>query len=309
MTQSLDPTVLPPSFPDHTQLPDEDGTFVKNFQEHPQSILLTDSILPVLQRLHPDGQYAIGQDCGIYWRETDPPERGAEAPDWFYVAGVPPLLDGQFRRSYVLWREFIAPLIAIELASGDGSPERDRAPLSRTKGQKPGKFWVYEQIIRIPYYAIFIVSTGTLEVYHLVNGSYRLLPPNDRGHFVIEPMNVELGVWEGNYDNQKLRWLRWWDSEGNLLLIGNERVAIVEQEIQIERDRAQRAEQEIQTERDRAQRAEQEIQTERDRAQRAEQEIQTERDRAAQQQQEAISRLLRMGLTAEQVAEALSLEL
>ena len=40
---------LPPPFPDHTQLPDEDGTFVKNFQEHPQSILLTDSIGPILQ--------------------------------------------------------------------------------------------------------------------------------------------------------------------------------------------------------------------------------------------------------------------
>ncbi|MFO7090179.1 transcriptional regulator, partial [Arthrospira platensis PCC 7345] len=32
------------TLPDHTQLPCEDGTFVKNFQEHPQSILLTDSI-------------------------------------------------------------------------------------------------------------------------------------------------------------------------------------------------------------------------------------------------------------------------
>ena len=63
-------------FPDHTQLPESDGTFVfakrafgKNFQEHPQSILLTDSIEPVLQELHPDNRYAIGQDCGIYWRE------------------------------------------------------------------------------------------------------------------------------------------------------------------------------------------------------------------------------------------------
>lgn len=92
MTQSLDPIVVPPAFPDHTQLPESDGTFVKNFQEHPQSILLTDSIGPVLQQRHPDGQYAIGQDCGIYWRETDPPERGAEAPDWFYVPNVPPLL-------------------------------------------------------------------------------------------------------------------------------------------------------------------------------------------------------------------------
>jgi hypothetical protein len=64
-------TELPHSgtkLPDHTQLPDSDGTFVKNFLEHLQSILLTTSIEPILQRLHPDGHYAIGQDSGIYWR-------------------------------------------------------------------------------------------------------------------------------------------------------------------------------------------------------------------------------------------------
>jgi hypothetical protein len=55
---------------------------VKNFQEHPQSILFTDSIRPVLQQLHPTEDYCIGQDSGIYWRIMDPPERSAEAPDW-----------------------------------------------------------------------------------------------------------------------------------------------------------------------------------------------------------------------------------
>lgn len=79
---------LPPPFPDQNQLPDKDGSFVKNFQEHPQGLLLTDSIGPILQQLHPDGQYLIGQDCGIYCRETDPPEEGAETPDWFYIAEV-----------------------------------------------------------------------------------------------------------------------------------------------------------------------------------------------------------------------------
>jgi hypothetical protein len=34
----------PITLSDHTQLPDSDGTFVKNFQEHPQSIVLTSSI-------------------------------------------------------------------------------------------------------------------------------------------------------------------------------------------------------------------------------------------------------------------------
>ena len=171
MDETITATGLPPAFPDHTQLPDEDGTFVKNFQEHPQSIILTDSIGPVVERLHPDGQYAIGQDCGIYWRETDPPERGAEAPDWFYVPNVPATLDG-FRRSYVLWREHMAPFIALEFASGNGEEERDRTPLSVAADgttTKPGKFWVYERIIRIPYYGIYEMRTGNLEVYHLID--------------------------------------------------------------------------------------------------------------------------------------------
>jgi hypothetical protein len=52
MTQSLNPTTLPPAFPDHTQLPDSDGTFVHNFLAHPQSILLTDSLETTLQTLN-----------------------------------------------------------------------------------------------------------------------------------------------------------------------------------------------------------------------------------------------------------------
>ena len=205
MTTSLSATGLPPAFPDRTQLPESDGTFVKNFLEHPQTILLTDSLESTLQTLHPEGQYAIGQDSGIYWRETDPPERGAEAPDWFYVPNVPPLLDGEIRRSYVLWREYMVPIIAIELASGDGSEERDNTPLSRLPEritQKPGKFWVYEQIIRIPYYDIYTIKTSQLEVYNWVNARYRLLEPNDRGHYPIDRMGVELGVWFGSYQNQ-----------------------------------------------------------------------------------------------------------
>ncbi|WP_017306385.1 Uma2 family endonuclease [Spirulina subsalsa] len=271
MTQGISKIDLPPAFPDHTQLPESDGTFVKNFQEHPQSIILTDSLTPILQQRHPDGYYAIGQDCGIYWRETDPPEQGAEAPDWFYVPNVPPLLNGQIRRSYVLWREFITPLIALEFASGDGSVERDRTPLVQSNPRtRPGKFWVYENILRIPYYGIFLVVTGTLEMYHLVNGFYEPLPPNERGHYPINPLGVELGVWQGNYQNQAQRWLRWWDRDGNLLLTGRE-------EAEQERQRTQEAEQ---------------------RAQESE-----------QARLNAIAQLQQFGLNAEQIAQALSLPL
>jgi Uma2 family endonuclease len=247
MDERITATGLPPAFPDHTQLPDEDGTFVKNFQEHPQSIILTDSIGPVVERLHPDGQYAIGQDCGIYWRETDPPERGAEAPDWFYVPNVPATLDG-FRRSYVLWREHMAPFIALEFASGNGEEERDRTPLTVAADgttTKPGKFWVYERIIRIPYYGIYEMRTGNLEVYHLIDFVYRRMEPNERGHYPIPVLDVELGLWQGSYQNQELLWLRWWDSQGNLLLTGSEQVEIERALVEQERERAEQAERKV----------------------------------------------------------------
>jgi Uma2 family endonuclease len=280
MTTHRDPVILPPGFPDHIQLPDSDGTFVKNFQEHPQSILLTDALGPVLERLHPDGQSAIGQDCGIYWRETDPPENGAEAPDWFYVPGVPPLLDGQIRRSYVLWREYEAPLIALEFASGDGSEERDQTPLSRypveTKA-KPGMFWVYEHIIRIPFYGIYEIQTGRLEFHQLSPVRYRQLSPNERGHYPIEPLQVELGLWQGTYQNQTQLWLRWWDLEGNLLLTGSEQAKVEQAKLELAQAQLQ-------------------------------QEVQA-RHLAEQAQQDAIPRLLQLGLTVDQIAAALGLSI
>ena len=179
-----------------------------------------------MQRLHPDGHYAIGQDCGIYWRLTEPPEKGAVAPDWFYVPNVPPLLDGKIRRSFVLFHELSAPLIALEFASGDGSEERDATPLLTTpegKSTTPGKFWIYEHVIRIPYYGIYEINSSKLEVYHLEDFTYRKLSPNARDHYPILPLDVELGLWQGCYLGQEQLWLRWWDVQGGLLLIGQER--------------------------------------------------------------------------------------
>ena len=211
------PTVpdQPDDLPGHLELPEENGEFVQNFRELPQSLLLSSSIWPVLESIHPDRQFAVGQDSGIYWRLTNPPERGAVAPDWFYVPGVPPDLDGHYRRSYVLWKELISPAVIIEYASGDGSEERDRTP-------HEGKFWIYEKAVHGGYYAIFVVETGELEVYRLEGTRYRRLEPNERGHYAIEPLGVELGVWHAFFWNETAPWLRWYDTQGKLLPIADE---------------------------------------------------------------------------------------
>ena len=242
-TSPLSVATNPINLPDHKQLPESDGTFVKNFQEHPQSIVLTSSIAPVLEKLHPDGRYCIGQDSGIYWRMMEPPEKGAEAPDWFYVPNVSPLLDGEYRRSYVMWKEFVAPLIAIEFVSGSGKEERDATPPSET--EKAGKFWVYEQAIRIPYYAIFDTWKDSLEVYHLFDNRYTKIQPNNRGHYLVPPMGVELGL---KFEND-VAWLRWWDDTGNLLLTGDERAVEAEQkQVQAEQKQVQAEQKQVQAE-------------------------------------------------------------
>ncbi|MCS6959835.1 MAG: Uma2 family endonuclease [Pseudanabaenaceae cyanobacterium SKYGB_i_bin29] len=234
--------------PDHNQLPESDGAIVENFAEHPQSILLTSAIYPILQQLHPDGQFTIGQDSGIYWQITADPLKGCIAPDWFYVPNVPPMLEGKYRRSYVLWQEKVPPLIVIEFVSGDGREERDQTPPS--PGCKPGKFWVYEQGIRVPYYGIYEVSKGAVEVYHLVNDRYQRMVANARGHIFIPEMGVSLGIWQGCYCGMELPWLRWYDGEGKLLPTGEERAELERQRAELERQRAefeyQRAEQERQ---------------------------------------------------------------
>ena len=204
--------------PDHTQLPDSDGAIVTNFQEHPQGVLLTATLEPYFKQRHPQGDYAVGQDSGIYWRWTEPPLKGAVAPDWYYVSGVPTKLAGKPRRSYVLWKERVPPTIVLEFVSGNGSEERDATP-------SKGKFWIYEQRIGAEYYGIYEVDPGRIEMYRLVNGRYELQPLNPSGRFSIEPMGLELGIWRGTYQALDLPWMRWWYPDGLLIPTGHELAA------------------------------------------------------------------------------------
>jgi hypothetical protein len=78
----------------------------------------------------------------------------------------------------------------------------------------------------------------------LVDFTYQKVPQNSRGHYAIPPLGVELGLWQGSYlNNPEQLWLRWWDENGNLLLISSE---VAEQERQRAEQERQRAEQEKQ---------------------------------------------------------------
>jgi multidrug efflux pump subunit AcrA (membrane-fusion protein) len=128
-----------------------------------------------------------------------------------------------------------------------------------------------------------------------VNTRYIRMEPNDRGHYSIELMGVELGLWEGSYQNQTQRWLRWWDNQGNLLLIGSEQARLERLHTEQERQRAvaesQRAVPESQRTEAESQRAVAESQRAEAESQRAEAESQ--RADREQQQKERLAAYLR----------------
>jgi Uma2 family endonuclease len=210
MTQILTPQKPTLALPDHTQLPDKDGVPVRNTFEPFQSHLLTGSLGSVLRLLHPEQDYYIGHDCGIYWKLTDPPLQGCKSPDWYYVPGVPHLLNGLMRRSYVLWQELAAPYLLLEYASDDGSEERDQTP-------NTGKFWIYERRIRPAFFGIYEPDAARLQMHHLVEDRFELVVPNAHGRIFLPGLGVELGIWHGRFEDYDMPWLRWWDTKGNLL--------------------------------------------------------------------------------------------
>ncbi|CAA9298082.1 Endonuclease, Uma2 family [uncultured Leptolyngbya sp.] len=115
--------------------------------------------------------------------------------------------------------------------------------------------------MRPAFYGIYEVTKASVEVYHLVEGQYHLLPANDRGHYPITPMGVELGIWQGHYLNLELPWLRWWDAQGNLLLNGQEKAVLAE-------TRTEQAEHQLKQAENQLEQAENQLEQERQRAER-----------------------------------------
>ena len=142
----------------------------------------------------------------------------------------------------------------------------------------PTKWEVYEQILAIPYYIVFDRYTDELRVFWLEGDRYQqreLTEPR----IWLPSLELGIGLWFGDYRGLERQWLRWYDAQGNWIPTPAEAA----------QERAESAEQQVENAQQRAESAEQRA------------------ENAERAQQEAIPRLLGMGLSAEQVAEALGL--
>ena len=158
-----------------------------------------------------------------------------KAPDWAYVANIT-VPRTEIERSYTPNLQGDIPAIVMEFISETAGDEYSSKPT-----YPPGKWFFYETVLQVSYYAIFEPTSDDLEVYRLnENGRYTLQILEENGMYWIDSMQLFLGVWQGDRENRIGYWLRWWDAQGNLLLWGIERA---EQEAQRAEQEAQRADQ------------------------------------------------------------------
>lgn len=169
-------------------------------------------LIEVISQLWRDRKdYFVGGNMFIYFDPNQVKRRNFRGPDFFVVKDIED--NTHWRDAWVLWEEdWKVPDIVIELTSKSTEAE-DRGP----------KKDIYEHILQVPDYICYNPETKALFGWRLVNGQYQELLPNDRGWLWCESLGLWIGTWEGTYLGRRIgTWPRFFDQEGNLMLMGRE---------------------------------------------------------------------------------------
>ncbi|MBL8794454.1 MAG: Uma2 family endonuclease [Planctomycetia bacterium] len=203
-----------------------------------------------------DDYYAGGNQF-IYFSKKQARDRDFRGPDFYLVLGTrkEPLRD-----YWCVWEEDGKyPNLIIELLSPS------TADLDRTVKKN-----VYEKVFRTPNYYCYDPATQTLDGWELIQEVYRPLIPNEQGRLWCPQMNAWLGTWQGIYQDQDAVWLRFFDANGQILLIDAE---ASRREAEVARQQVQAAQQQAEAAQQQAEAAQQQAEMERHRAEQAEAEL------------------------------------
>jgi Uma2 family endonuclease len=211
--------------PDDYRLPDDP---VDNIYQPVLAEALRDGLAPI--GLTPDTAL-LSTNYGIC--ATIDGKIAVKAPDWAYIPQIT-VSRQDVDRSYTPNLQGDIPVIVMELL-----PETAAVKHTGSYSIKPtypvGKWYFYEQILKVPTYAIFDIDGGLLEVYRLRDSNYVLEQPDPDGRHWIAEMGLFLGTWQGQRDDRLGYWLRWWKDDQTLVPWDRERA----EQAQAEADRAQ----------------------------------------------------------------------
>ncbi len=249
--ESLDhlPTMydLPSEDPEEPGLPDEFHYY--------QPQLLRETFCPPH---YPLEHICVATNLNLYYDPQHP--TWYKRPDWFAVLGVLKFYQGnELRYSYVIWQEQVVPFLIIEILS-EGTEAEDLGQTVRDIKQPPTKWYVYEQILQVPYYLVFSRDPNQLRVFHWQGGRYQAMTPV-AGRLWLPELQLGIGLWHGAYQGLERHWLRWYDGQQHWIPTPMERLEQESQRVQQEHQRAEQANQ-------RAEQANQRAEQEHQRAQR-----------------------------------------
>ena len=235
---------------DISHLTIEDDTPVDNFQSAQQQRLLVDTlcsndVLPL--------PFIAEANVGLFYKLKGEPI----VPDMLLSLDVQRAEDLSERRdrAYFVWEFGKVPEVCIEIVSNKKGDEVALSAESKRKGKTRSKKDIYAQI-GIPYYAVYDplrqiqdadnMDGALLRVWQLVSGQYVELTSSARISVIgqvaqLDTIGLGLTLWEGFYEEEVTRqWLRWCDSQGQVLPTGAEGKAIEQQRADAEQQRADR---------------------------------------------------------------------
>jgi Uma2 family endonuclease len=203
-------------------------------------------IASVHQALADRDDYFTGGNMFVYFSSQQARNRDFKGPDFFATLNV----DGnKERQGWVVWEEEGRyPDIIVELMS----PSTAGEDLGRKKD-------IYERTFRTPDYFVYDpFNPNSLQGWRWTSRGYEALSPQD-GKLWCNTLQLWVGTWEGTIQRETAVWVRFFDRDGNLVLLPEEMAVQERQRAEQERQRAEQERQSAEQERQRAAQAESEL--------------------------------------------------
>ncbi len=177
--------------------------------------------------------FFVGGNMFVYYSINQVKNQDFKGPDFFVVLDV----DGTTNRdAWIAWEEDSRlPDVVIELMS----PSTAEVDLTTKKD-------IYERKLKTQDYFVYNPKNpSSLRGWELINRRYQSLSPNQQGRLYCESLGLWLGIWEGQIENSQGTWLRFFDNNGNLVLMRDEAET---QRAELERQQKEQAIQQLEIE-------------------------------------------------------------
>jgi Uma2 family endonuclease len=219
-------TLTPDVRPGVEHLATEDDTPVDNLFSEKQQRLLTEPLYASWPGPGQGRPFLAMANVGLFYAVEQPPF----VPDMLLSLNVrcPADLWPKSHRSYFMWEYGKPPDVVIEIVSN----RRGREDSDKLEG--------YAQI-RVPYYAILdpecMLSGEVLRVFELQRFAYRPL----EDPVLLPGIGLGLRRWYGVFEAHDNSWLRWVDTDGQLIATGAERAEHTKQQAEHAKQQADQA--------------------------------------------------------------------